>query len=105
MLSPNYHDLGDLVRVTATFTDPDDNDAPIDPEVVNVTFRDPSGNITTWVYDTDEEVVRSAEGIYYADIDADEAGTWEYRWWSTGSGQAAEAKKFKIRSTEAVEEE
>jgi hypothetical protein len=100
---PEHHDLGDLVEVTGTFTDPAD-DTALDPDVVNLSFIDPSGSVTTWVYGTDEEVEKSATGVYVAYIDADEAGTWYYRWWSTGDGQAAAEKSFVICTALAVEE-
>lgn len=98
----NKHDLGDLVKVSATFTDPADDDAVFDPEEVNLSFRDPSENVTTWTYPTNIE--KESTGVYYALIDADEAGAWYYRWWSTGDGQAAQEKTFTIRTALAVEE-
>lgn len=97
----NTHDLGDLVRVTGTFSDPDD-DTVMDPAVVKLSVKDPSENVETFVYGTDVEVVKSSTGVYYLDIDADEAGTWYYRWWSTGTGQAAEENSFEVRTAEAV---
>lgn len=93
----NRYDQGDLVHVIGTWTDPYDDDAAIDPDVVNVTVTDPSGTETTYVYGTDAEVVRSSVGVYYADIDvSSEGGDWWYRWWSTGTGQAAEKKKLLV---------
>jgi hypothetical protein len=88
-MSENVYDKGDLVRCTGTFTDAIDNNAAVDPTVVNVSVRDPSGNVTTYVYNTDDEVNKSGTGIYYIDVNLDEAGRWYYRWHSTGTGQAA----------------
>jgi hypothetical protein len=103
MAYPNKHDLGDLVKVVGTFTGPDDDDAPVDPDMVKLSFRDPSDNVTTWIYGSDDEIVKDSTGVYYALIDADEAGDWYYRWWSTGAGQAAEEKQFTVRTALAVE--
>lgn len=86
----NRYDVGDTVRATGTFTDPLNSDAAIDPAAVYVTVTDPSDNATTYQYGTDAEVVRSDAGVYYIDIDLDEAGKWTYRWYSTGTGKAAE---------------
>ena len=100
---PNNYDLGDKVKVSATFTDPDDSEAAYDPSVVKVSHKDPSGNVTTWTYGTDSEVVKDSTGNYHALIDADEAGTWYYRWFSTGTGQAAEEQQFRVKAAQATE--
>lgn len=102
-MSTHTHDLGDLVRVyTETPFTNADTDAAIDPDVVKVSVRDPAGDVTTYVYGTDDEVVRNGTGDYEMNIDADQAGTWFYRFWSTGDGQAAEERKFVVRPAEAL---
>ena len=83
----NTYDIGDLVRVTGTFTNA--AGTATDPAVVKFSYRDPSENITTLTYGTDAAVVKSATGIYYSDVSIDEAGVWWFRWFSTGTGQAA----------------
>lgn len=92
------YELGDLVRVTGTFT----NEAGdlVDPTVVNFAYIDPAGTRTDLVYGTDVEVVKSAVGVYYVDVDADQVGRWRYRFWSTGSGQAANESYFVVRPSE-----
>jgi hypothetical protein len=97
----NTHDLGDLCRVTAEFTNVV-TEAALDPTVVKLSFKDPSDNVTTWIYGTDAEIVKDSTGNYHADIDCDEAGTWYYRWWSTGTGQAADEASFIVSDHEAV---
>lgn len=96
----NIYDVGDLVRVTGTFTDADD--AATDPDVVRVKYQDPSGNDTTDVYGVGS-TVKSGTGVYYLDIDADEAGTWYYRVegeTSGGVGQGAAESYFNVRLSE-----
>lgn len=88
----NRYHLGDLVRVSGVFTNA--VGTAVNPTVVNLSFRNPSGNETTYIYGTDAALVKDSTGNYHVDIDADEAGIWHYRWWSTGTGQAAEAVKF-----------
>lgn len=97
----NSYDLGDLVRVSAPFTLVSSG-AAVDPTVVKCSVRDPSGNVVTYVYLTDAALVRDSAGNYHLDVDADEAGTWCYRWWSTGTGQAAEENQFTVRPARAV---
>lgn len=82
----SYH-AGDLVRITAAWTDADGD--PADPTAVFAAYSDPSGNVTTLEYNVDVELVRDSAGNYHVDIDADEAGKWRYRFYSTGTGQAS----------------
>lgn len=97
----NSHDLGDLVRVSAVFSDVETS-AALDPGVVNLSVKTPAAVVTTYVYGTDPEIVKDSVGNYHADIDANEAGTWHYRWWSTGNGQAAEEQSYTVVAAEAV---
>jgi hypothetical protein len=87
----NY-DIGDLVRVTGTWTDPYNSNAAVDPAVVKFSVRNPAGTVTTSTYGTGIAIVRSAAGVYYMDVDLSSAGRWYVRVWSTGTGQAAEER-------------
>lgn len=86
--------VGDLVKLTGTFTDPDNADAPIDPTAVFLAFTSPSGTTTTYTYGTDAELVKASTGVYTANVDGTEAGKWRYRWYSTGTAQASEPGSF-----------
>ena len=90
----NEYDKGDLIRVTGTFTTA--AGAAINPDVVRFIVRSPLGVETSYLYGTDVELVRSATGIYYVDVSADVEGTWYYRYYSTGSGQAAGEGSFTV---------
>ena len=91
----NTYDVGDKARCTCTYTD---NAGTVhDPAVVSLAYKDPSGNTTTLIYGTDAELVKSSTGVYYADIDVDEAGTWRVRCYATGSGQSAGESYFIVR--------
>ena len=94
----NYYDLGDLVRVTGTFTDADGTAQ--DPAAVFCAVKDPSDNTTTYEYGADAELVKSATGVYYVDVDCDEVGQWWYRWYATGTGQASDEEWFGVRESE-----
>lgn len=91
---PNTYDVGDLIRVTATFTDSDGTAA--DPTAVTVYYKDPGGNISELVYGTDTDVVQDSTGVYHCDIDIDESGKWFYRFKGTGTVQAADEYWFTI---------
>lgn len=88
--------LGNLVRVSAVFKDISGDVQ--DPTVVNVTITDPTGTDTTYVYETDEEVIKDSVGNYHLDQDVEIAGRWYYRWWSTGTGQASSQSFFEVDS-------
>lgn len=89
------YDVGDLVRVTGTFTD--SAGTATDPTVVGFKYNDPAGTTTTYIYGTDAEVVKDSTGVYHVDISATTKGVWEYRWYATGVGQSAGEGHFTVR--------
>lgn len=91
------YDIGDRVRVSATFRDPE-SDAYVDPSTVTVKHRRESGSITTLVYGTDAAVVRDAVGRYHVDLDVDAAGAWHVRFESSGTYRTAQELTFTVRS-------
>jgi hypothetical protein len=86
--------LGNLVRVTGTFTDEDGvlHDAP----EVKFELRTPDGKVTLYVYGTDTEVVKDGVGIYHVDISLDSYGEYKYYFYSEGLGQAANQGAFSV---------
>jgi hypothetical protein len=96
-MANNVYDLGDLVRITATFTL--DNATLIDPTVVNFQYKLDTGDKITKVYGVDAGVVRSSLGIYYCDINCNTVGLWHYRAYSTGNGQAAAEGSFTVKAS------
>ncbi len=98
----NIHDLGDVILVSAAFVD-GDTEAPIDPDAVMLSIRTPAGVVTTYTHGVNSTIVKEAVGQYFAHIDANEAGFWFYRWWSTGFGQTAKENEFKVRNAQAIE--
>lgn len=93
----NKYTLGDEVRITGTFKD--GAGAVQDPTDVYCKYSDPSGNVITLHYGVDGELLKDSVGVYHVDVDADEAGTWEYRFYSTGAGQAAGESLFKVNQS------
>lgn len=96
----NTYDIGDLARVSAAFTN--SAGAAVDPTAVLCAYRDPSGNVATLTYGTDAALVRDSAGNYHVDISIDEAGSWFYRFYSTGTGQASEEQSFLVRNRMAA---
>jgi hypothetical protein len=94
MASINSYDIGDLVRITGALEDSEGID--IDPTAMFIQYKKPSGTIVTLQYGIDSSVIKQAVGIYYTNINADEAGHWHYRFYSTGVGQAAETGRFHV---------
>jgi len=88
-ITTHHCDVGDKIRATATFTDPDDG-SPITPTTVSFRVVTPAGVGTTYVYGVDEEVTLISTGVYRVLIDLEESGKYKVRVWSTGTGQAAE---------------
>jgi hypothetical protein len=90
------YDLGDAVTVRAAFTNPT-TQAALDPDAVFFKYKNPAGTIVTLQYGSDAALVKDSTGIYHVDVNANAAGKWLYRFYSTGTGQAAEEGAFKIR--------
>jgi len=86
MLSPGRHAVNTTIRLSVTFTDDDYTD--IDPTTVTIKIMSPIGGLTTYVYGTDDEMVKTSTGDYHVDYVPNRAGRWSYRWESTGSGTA-----------------
>ena len=95
-MANHYHD-GDLVRCTGTLSDSDG--VAQDPAAVLFKFTTPSGTTTTYTYGTDAELVKSATGIYYVDVDGNAAGAWPYTFYATGSGQSAAEAFFHVEAS------
>jgi len=94
----NVYQVGDLVRCTGTFTDADGNAQ--DPDAVLCQVLDPSKTLAEYEYGTDPELVKDSTGVYHVDVDVDAAGWWKYRFYATGTGQAADEERFRAEDSE-----
>jgi hypothetical protein len=90
--------LGQVARITATFTNSDGDAA--DPANVFCQIKNPAGTITSYQHGVDGEVVKSATGIYYLEQDCDTAGWWAWRWYSTVTVQAAIEGRILVQESE-----
>ena len=92
MTTINYYEKGDLVRASGAFTNV--LGEALDPTTVIFQFKDPTGSTTSYTYGAASQVVKDSTGNYHVDVDASAVGTWYYRFYSTGTGQAADEGKF-----------
>ncbi len=97
----NVYTEGSAVRLTATFTDPTNGNAAIDPTGIVLTLG--QGGLlapapTAYTYGVGTVVVRDSVGNYHADIDTTgfAAGTWWANWTGTGAVQAAAQESFGV---------
>jgi len=93
----NYYDVGDLVTVQATFVDQVGN--PTNPTNTYLEWRTPSGVTTTYEFGVDPEITNPSPGVFRCDLNANQAGQWNYRWYATGTGQAADESFFIVQGS------
>ena len=99
MPTPSY-DLGDMRRLTVTFTNLAGFVA--DPTGVSFSIRNPDGTATAYVYGTDAELVKSAVGIYYVDFAITLVGRHVFRFSGTGAVSTSETGEFYAKRNEAA---
>jgi hypothetical protein len=85
---------GAVVRIEAEFSD--QAGLTIDPTTVRARYKPPTGAEVALDYGVDAALVRDDVGLYHVDLDANEAGTWTYRWEGAGVAQAVAEARFKI---------
>jgi hypothetical protein len=72
----------------------------VDPTAVFCEVRTPAGVETTYTYGVDAGLVKDSVGNYHLNVSATARGTWPYRWYSTGTGQAAGESWFFVRESD-----
>jgi hypothetical protein len=82
------YDIGDWVRVVATFTSTD-GITTADPSTILFLLKNPAGSVATYAFSTGS-VQRATVGQYWAEFGIATGGSWFYRWQGTGGVQAAE---------------
>lgn len=88
----NVYDVGDLLPITITFTT--STGQAVNPSTVSFQYSKPDGTEVTKTYPGDTEITRTSTGVYTMSLSIDTAGPWYYRWFSTGTGQAAQRGSF-----------
>jgi len=85
MLTPGRKTVNAPVRIAANFQDEERID--IDPDTVKLRILSPSGVETTYVYGTDDALVKASTGDYYVDFKPAQSGRWSFRWETTGTNK------------------
>ena len=95
----NSYDVGDLVRLTATFT----NSAGVvtDPTAVTclLKLRYVIGSTAT-TYTYPANITKDSTGVFHVDVTPTTEGIWDYRWVGTGTVQAAVEGAFNVPNSE-----
>lgn len=87
----NTYDIGDLVRLTGTFSGTDGT--LVDPTTVVLKIKPPGGSVSTVT------PTRESTGVHYHDYTPSAHGTHLYRFEGTGAAQAAEDSVFYVRKS------
>ena len=87
----NLYKQGQKVRCSVVFTV---DGVATDPSTVTCKVKNPAGTISTYVYDTDVEVVKTDVGAYYLDVVTDKKGEWNFRFEGTGTCTAVDELGF-----------
>lgn len=82
-------DIGDVVELTATFTDPGTNES-VDPDEVTCTVLSPAGETST-------PAVSGSDGVYTAEVEPDADGEWRFAFDGTGENKASAEGRFSVR--------
>lgn len=93
----NTYDVGDVVRCSGSFVN--SSGVVLDPTAVFCKVKKPDGTIVTLTYGVDLALIRDSAGVYYTDVEATSSGFWAYRFYSTGTGQAAGESSFRVQSS------
>lgn len=92
------YDIGDLVRLRATYVSTDLVTAA-DPSTITFLTLNGAGSVASYQFVGavgGGSITRAGVGAYYKDITADVYGTWTYRAIGTGGVQAAEEWQFSV---------
>ena len=93
----NTYDIGDVVRITGTFTST--AGTAQDPSSVYMHYDTPTSTAaTTLTYGVSTALKKQATGIYYYDMLCTGVGAYEGRFTSTGTGAASEETFFYVRN-------
>ncbi len=82
----NTYNRGDRVRCTGTLKNLAGDE--VDPTTAFAWYLNPARELTTLTYG-DGDLLKSATGIYYFDLNVDTQGNWYYGFYSTDTGKAA----------------
>jgi hypothetical protein len=68
----------------------------VNPDHVYFKYKRPGLDPIIYEYGVNAQLVRSADGKYYVNLDAVVAGEWHFKFYSTGDYQAAQQGSFTV---------
>jgi hypothetical protein len=90
---------GQLVRCTGRFQNT--SGTLVDPTTPKFDFKSPVvSGFTTYTHPTNAQLVKDSTGVYHVDLDANAAGTWYFRFYGTGTNQAANEMSFTVADSQ-----
>ena len=97
---PSWYDIGDIVRISSTFTSTAGQKA--DPTSVTFAYTTPDGtdtvtSRTATATGPSNDITKVSTGVYYSDITATASGPYWYRFSSTGTITTAAEWNFQVR--------
>lgn len=94
---PNTYDIGDLVRLRATFVSTD-LVTLADPSTIIFRTLSPAAGVACYSFSAaGASITRAGVGAYYKDITPNAQGQWAYTALATGGVQAVEEATFYVR--------
>lgn len=82
----NTYDIGERVKITATFKQNNENG---DPAVVRFIYKNPDDVVTTVTY-PDPKITKVSTGVYSLELELNASGFWYYRVDDGGTNIAVE---------------
>ncbi len=95
----NFYDRGDVVRLSANFTNI--SNSPTDPTTVVLRIKQPDATVSVVNY-PGGDIVRDGTGQYHYDLSIAEAGDWYYRFEGSGAVQAASETLFHVHVSNVI---
>jgi hypothetical protein len=100
--SLGIYDIGDLVRLRATFVSTD-MVTPADPSTIVFRTLSPASGVACYGFGSaNASITRATVGAYYKDITPDVYGDWAYNALGTGGVQAVSEWSFQVRHSRFV---
>ncbi|HUY68594.1 MAG TPA: hypothetical protein VMV79_04770 [Alphaproteobacteria bacterium] len=94
----NFYDCGDVVRLSADFSDIGGTLA--DPSAITLRVKQPDATVAVYTYPSD--VMRDGAGAYHYDLSISEPGDWYYRFEGSGAVQAASESLFHVYKSNVI---
>ncbi len=93
------HTQEHTVRLTGTFKV---SSTLTDPSTITFKMKKPNGVITTFIFNTDAELVKDSTGVFYVEQKLDLSGDWYYSFEGTGAVKAFEENRFHVKNIKTI---